>query len=139
MAHMVFTDGTFIWNSVNLSSHVREIHLDSTLSTVDDSNTMGAVAVKVIPLLEDYTLTVVFSQDFASAQVDVTLAVDKQARTARAWEVRPTSAVVGTTNPKWTGTGYITDYAALDGSFGEVLGTRITIRPSVAGAVRATT
>lgn len=137
MAHMTFTDGTFIWNSVNLSAHVRAINLDSSLSTVDDSNTMGTVAVKVLPLLENYTLTVDFSQDFAASQVDVSLAVDKQARTARAWEVRPTSAVVGATNPKWTGTGYITDYAALIGTFGEILGTRITIQPSVAGAVRA--
>lgn len=138
MAHQTFTDAVFIWNAVNLSTHVRAIHLDSTLSTVDDSNTMGTVAVKVLPLLEDYTLTVEFSQDFAGSQVDVTLAVDKQARTARAWEIRPLSSVVGATNPKWTGTGYITEYAAIDGAFGEVLGTRITIRPSVAGAVRAT-
>lgn len=137
MAHMVFTDGTFIWNAVNLSAHVREIHLITKLSMVDDSNVMGTVAEKKIPLLESYDLSVVFSQDFAGSQVDVTLAVDKQARTARAWEVRPLSSAVGATNPKWTGTGYISDYDALSGAFGEVLGTRITIVPSVAGAVRA--
>ena len=88
MAHLAFTNGYFSWNSVALSAHVREIHLRSTLSTVSDSNFMGAVAEKVIPVLEDYTLEIVMSQDFANSQVDLTLAVDKQSRTARAWEIR---------------------------------------------------
>ena len=137
MAHQVFTDGTFIWNSVNLSVHVREIHLTTRQTFTDDSNTMGNLGRKVLPVLEDYDLSVVFSQDFTSAMVDATLAVDKESNTPRAWEVRPTSAVASATNPKWTGTGYISEYEALSGNFGEVLGTRVTIVPSVAGATRA--
>lgn len=138
MAHQTFVNGYFAWNSVVLSTHVREIRLRSTVSTVSDSNTMGTVAEKVLLINEDYQLEVVLSQDFAAAQVDVTLAVDKQSRTARAWEIRADGGSVGVTNPKWTGTGYITEYDAIYGAFGEVLGTRIVIRPSVAGAVRAT-
>lgn len=138
MAHQTFVNGYFAWNSVALSAHVREVRLRSTVSTVSDANTMGTVAEKVLLVNEDYQLEIVLSQDFASAQVDVTLAVDKQARTARAWEIRADAGIASTTNPKWTGTGYITEYDAIYGAFGEVLGTRIVIRPSVGGAVRAT-
>lgn len=138
MSHIAFVNGYASWNSIALSPHVREVHLRSTLSTVSDSNVMGATGEKVIPVLEDYTLEIVMSQDFANGAVDLSVAADKLARTARAWEIRADAGVVGTNNPKYTGTGYITDYAPVDGAFGEVLGTRITIRPSIAGLTRAT-
>lgn len=138
MSHAIFTDGFFSWNAVTLSSHVREVHLRSTRSFVDDSNTMGATGRKVLPVLEDYELEIVFSQDFAASQVDATLAPDALAKTARAWILRPTSAVISATNPEYRGTGFIETYEPINGAFGEVLGTRITILPSVAGITRNT-
>lgn len=138
MAHLAFTNGYFSWNSVVLSSHVREIRLRSRHSTVSDANVMGSTGEKVLIVLEDYDLEVMFSQDFAASQVDVTLAVDKLAKTARAFEIRADAGAVSATNPKYTGTGYITEYDPVYGAFGEVLGTRIAIRPSVAGLTRAT-
>jgi hypothetical protein len=138
VAHFAFTNGYFSWNSVALSSHVRAINLRSSLSTVSDAGVMGSTAEKVIPVLEDYSLEVMLSQDFANSQVDITLAADKLAKTARAFEIRPDAGTVGANNPKYTGTGIITEYDPVYGSFGEVLGTRIVIRPTVAGLTRAT-
>lgn len=138
MAHIPFTDGVFLWNAVALSAHVRAIRLRSTLEFADDSRTMGNLGRKVIPVLEDYELEIELSQDFAAAQVDATLGPDKLAKTARAWVLRPTSAVISATNPEYRGTGYIENYEPIHGAFGEVLGTRITIVPSVAGITRNT-
>ncbi len=138
MAHQVYTDGYFSWNAVVLSPHVREIHLRSKRSFVDDSNVMGATGRKVLPVLEDYELEVIFSQDFAATQVDATLAADALAKTPRAFEIRPTSGAVSATNPKYTGTAYIENYDPIYGAFGEILGTRATFVPSVAGLTRAT-
>ena len=59
------------------------------------------------------------------------------AKTPRAWTFKPTSAVNSATNPEYQGTGYIDEYEPLSGSFGEVLGTRFSIVPSVAGVTRA--
>lgn len=137
MAHMTFVNAFFSWNSVDLSTHVREIHLRSTHTFVEDANTMGDTGRRVLPVLEDYELEIVFSADFAAAQIDATLGPDKLAKTPRAFEIRPDAAVVGATNPKYTGTGYIETYEPISGAFGEVLGSRITIVPSVAGLTRA--
>lgn len=138
MAHLAFTNGYFAWNATPQSSHVREVHLRSTRSFTEDSNTMGSLARKVLPVLEDYELEIVFSQDFAAAQIDATFGPDALAKTARAWEVRPDAGAVSATNPKYTGTGYIENYEPINGAFGETLGTRITIVPSIGGITRAT-
>lgn len=139
MAHLVFVDGKFTWNSVNLSSHVRGGRLRIAERTVEDANFMGATGKKVLPIIGEYELEIEFSQDYASSQVDATVAPDSiHPLTARAWTFKPTSGATGPTNPEYQGTGYITEYEPIAGAFGEVLGSRIRIEPSVAGVTRAT-
>lgn len=136
---MVFTNGYFIWNSVVLSTHVREIRLTPRITTVPDHDVMGSTGEKFAKVLQGYDLEVVFRQDYGASAVDVTLGVDHLAGTARAWAVRPDAGAISATNPEYQGTGIITDYAAVTGAFGEVIGSRITIVPTVAGITRDVT
>ena len=139
MAHLVFSDGKFTWNSVNLSTHVRGGRLRIAERTVEDANVMGATGKKVLPVIGEYELEIEFSQDFATSQVDATVAPDAlHPLTARSWTFKATSAANSPTNPEYQGSGYITEYEPISGAFGEVLGTRIRIEPSVAGVTRAT-
>ena len=135
---MVFTNGYFSFNTQALSSHVREIRLTIRKTTVPDHDTMGATGTRYAVVLQDFDLEIIFRQDFAASAVEQTLAADALAGTARAFEVRPDAGAVSTTNPKYTGTAFITEYEPINGAFGEVLGSRARLMPSVAGITRAT-
>lgn len=135
---MVFTNGFFQWNAQALSSHVREIHLTIRKTKVPDHDTMGSSGEKYVVVLQAYDLMIVFRQDFAGSAVEQTLAADALAGTARAFEVRPDAGAVSATNPKYTGTAFIEEYEPINGAFGEVLGARAVLTPSVAGITRAT-
>ena len=136
---MIFTNGYFLWNAVVLSGHVREIRLRTRITTVPDNDVMGTIAEKVVPVLEGYDLEVVFRQDFAASGPEQTLAVDHKGKVARAWAARPDAGAISTTNPEYQGTGIITEYEPIHGAFGEVLGTRAVIMPTVGGVTRDTT
>lgn len=133
---MVFTNGFFSWNAVDLSAHVREIHLTPRITTVPDHDVMGSTSEQFAKVLQGYDLSIVFRQSYVAAQVDVTVGVDHLAGTARAWKIRPDAAVVGATNPEWRGTGMITEYGAIEGAFGDVLGARMTIVPTTGSVTR---
>ena len=129
MAHEVFTDGAFTWNAVDLSDHVREIHLrDNT--EFDIEQRMGSTVRVRHAVIKDWGLEINLYQDFAGSEVDATLSADALAKTPRTWTVRKNKAsAISATNPDYTATGYISEYEPLSGAFGELLGTRITVVP----------
>lgn len=134
---MLFSNGYFSWNAVALSAHVREVRLTGRKTTVPDHDTMGSAGEKYVVVLQAYDLEVVFRQDYGAAAVEQTIAADHLAGTARAWEARPDAGAASATNPKYTGTGFITEYEPIHGAFGEILGARMRIMPSVAGLTRS--
>jgi hypothetical protein len=130
MAHFVFTNGYFSWNAVVLSDHVREVHLRTIGDFVEDV-TMGSIIKKRMFAIGDWELEIVMSQDFAASEVDATLSPDiGPPPLARAWAARGDAGAISTTNPEYQGTGFIQNYEPINGAFGEVLGTRITVVPS---------
>jgi hypothetical protein len=133
---VVFVNGYFSWGGTVLSTHVREIRLRLRKTEVPDHDTMGNTGEKFVIVLQGYDLEVIFRQDFAAAAVEQTLAADHLAGTARAWAVRKDAGTIATENPEYQGTGFLFDYDPISGAFGQVLGTRASIHPSVAGVTR---
>lgn len=131
MAHFVFNDGKAVINAVDLSAHCTGIDVNVSTREAEDGPCMGQTAVKMLPVIRmTGPLRVQFKQDFAAAQVHATIHALWAANTVFTYAFKPTSGADATTNPNLTGTGFITSWAPLRGSFGEVLGTEITISPA---------
>lgn len=73
--------------------------------------------------LETWSIDVDLEQDYASAKVDATISPIKG--TAVAFEIRPDAGSASATNPKWTGTGLVSQYQPMGGAVGELHMTRL--------------
>lgn len=127
MAELVFKNPYFSVNGTNLSSYVREIQLEYGADT-DDLTAGGDNTQLSIATFKRWRLRVTLNQDYASSAVDATLFALVGANAS--FEVRPTTAAVGTSNPKFTGTGVVTDYPPLSGTIGQVIRTSIEFVPA---------
>ena len=114
-------------NTVDLSDKVREIHCPQSIAANPDT-VMGDDTESHAPGLANWTVTLVFNQDFSSAKVDVTIAAAIAAGTFDI-EIRADTGAVSATNPKWTGSGMITEYDAVGGAIGDHLIAPLTIVP----------
>ena len=122
MAVFVFTNGYVSIGGYNLSAFVKQVTLRTTHDVIE-TTAMGATAKTRIAGLADNAMTVEFNQDFAAGTAGVEALIYPLLGTAAAFEVRPTAAVVGTANPKYTGNALISEWAPIDGSIGELLTT----------------
>ena len=110
---------------VDLSDHVRSVTVDYSAET-PESTAMGGTGTKSrLPGLKDWKIDVEFNQDYAAANVGLTLfpllgaSVDI--------DVCATAAAAGPTNPHYTGTGILTKYNPLSGKVGDVNTTKCEI------------
>ncbi len=137
MAKMVLTNAYISVNSVDLSDHIRAIEFDNNVDPVEQT-TMGDAVHNFLAGLKNQTFTLTFAQDYASGEVDATLAPLVGAA-AFVIEIRPVNTTVGATNPKWSGNVILTDYGALGGSVGDLHEAAATFQPGDGtGIVRAT-
>ena len=122
MARLVLTDAYVVLASTDISAYVTSVTLSSTLDVVETTS-MGSTSRTRVAGLRDNQVVLEFNQDFASGALE-TLIYPSDATTkigtAVAMEVRPTSAVVGPTNPKYTFSALITEWQSLSGSVGEL-------------------
>lgn len=126
MAHLVLRDASVVVNGVDLSDHVSEVAL-GTSRNIEEDTAMGANGVSRLAGLRDESITLTMRQDFAAAEVDATLWPLYSGGTAFTVVVKPTSAAVGATNPTFTATCLIEEYAPLSGSVGDVLDAEISL------------
>lgn len=119
MAKFILKDATVIINGVNLSDHVASVEISTGIADLDVT-AMGAQGVQRSTGLRDEGFKVKMRQDFVPASVDATLWPIYIAGTAVPIEVRPTSAVVSTSNPKFTASVLLLEYAPLNGDVGSV-------------------
>lgn len=133
MAVLAYTDAYLVVNSVNLSDHVKSVTL-----TVDsaqlDSTAMTDTWTESIGGLKSGSLAVTFNDDFAAGSVDAT--IWPLLGTTTTFELRPTSGAVSTTNPKWTGSLFISG-TSVGGGVGE-LGAKSVTWPTSGTVTRAT-
>lgn len=116
MAKHILRDAYLSVNGVNLSDHVESVEMSWNVGD-EDVTSMGANGRQRIAGLEDNEVTVNWLQDYAAASVDATLAPLVRAA-AFACEVRPTSAAVSATNPKFTFNAILTEYQPVAGERG---------------------
>lgn len=139
MAKHVLTDVSLTYNSVDLSSYVRQVTVTMSADDVD-LTAMGASSRAHAPGLRDDRVEVEFYQDFAAAKVDATLSAYVGSATGASLIVKPTSSSVSSTNPSYTMTAVLLDYQPLSGSVGEANTINVTFVPAQGSAiVRATT
>lgn len=127
MATVIYKDAYFLINSVVLSDHVKSLTLNYEAETQDDT-AMGDDTRSMLGGLKNWSASVEFHQDFAAAEVDVT--IFSLVGVSTDIEIRPTSAAVSATNPSFTGNAMITTYSPLSGSVGDVLPATIELVPS---------
>ena len=134
MAVLVFNNAKVTINAVNLSDHILQVTLRSTGDVVDTS-AMGATAKSRAAGLLDNSVTLEFQQDFATSSVEATLY--PLIGTVVTAIVQPVNAAVGATNPTYTFSILISEWAPIDGSLGELLTASVSwpISGAIAKAV----
>jgi hypothetical protein len=121
VATYVITAQHLTMNSVDLTSYVRSCTLELNADTAEFSNMASAGAREYKIGLKSGTLNVELNQDYANSASATDQAVWGMFNTGTnvTFEVRPTSAGVGLTNPKYTGSVVPVNYPAVGGSVGD--------------------
>jgi len=125
VAKFVLKDASVVVNSVDLSDHVASVEISMGAEDVA-TTAMGATGVTRLPGLRDESITVTWRSDFAAAKVDATLAPLYTGGTPHTVVVKPTSAAVSATNPTYTGTCYLLEFAPIAGGVGDVADVETT-------------
>lgn len=135
MAKIVLTTEYIALNATDLSTYCSKAELQLE-SEAKDVTTFGSAGWKeFLGGLKSGTLALEFKQDFAAAALDSILW--PLFGTVVAFEVRPTSAVVGTSNPKYTGSVLISQYNPVTGGVGDEATVSISL-PTSGAVARAT-
>lgn len=139
MARLVLTDAYVVLASTDISQYVTSVTLSSTLDVVETTS-MGSTSRTRVAGLRDNQVVLEFNQDFASGALE-TLIYPSDATTkigtAVAMEIRPTSAAVSATNPKYTFSALITEWQSVSGSVGEL--ATVSVSWPISGAITKAT
>jgi hypothetical protein len=121
MAIYVNKDITVLVNTVDLTTYVTNVEVVKAVDSVE-STTMSSTSTnghQFVGGIQNNTVTISFNQDFAATKVNATLTALVGVQTTVV--VRPTSAVVGATNPNFTLTGALmSEYRPVTGAVGDL-------------------
>jgi hypothetical protein len=135
MAKMVLTSEYLALDSNDLSDNVVKAELSVEVDE-KDVTTMGSGGWnESIGGLKSGTLAVEFKQDFAASALDSIMW--PLLGTVVAFEVRPTSSSVGTSNPKWTGNVLVKEWKPISGGVGDDASVSVSL-PTTGTVTRAT-
>ena len=125
MARIVLTDAYIKLNNTDLSDHIASVEIAQSFDSIE-TTAFGDSGRTRTGGLEDSSITLSFHQDFASSQVDDTIA--PLVGGTATFEIRAvgTATAVSATNPKWTGTLLITEWSPLNGAVGELSTADVT-------------
>lgn len=115
MSKFLLTDGYVYINGVDLSDHAHTLDTPQSRDRVDVSGFNSTGAKEFLPGSKDESCTIGFRQDFASNKVHQVLEPLFRNSSTFVFEVRPTSTVVSSTNPKFWGTASLFEYNGLAG------------------------
>lgn len=128
---MVLTSTFLGLNGVDRSSWTSKVELAVEVEEKDVTVFTSAGWKEVLGGLKSGNIAITFKNDVADSQLDDTMWA--LLGTIVAFEVRATSAVVGTSNPKYTGSVLINGWTPISGSPGDVNELSLTFPTS--GAV----
>lgn len=118
-------DGYIRVNGVDLSDHCSEITLNIGNESLPN-HAMGDVSNYSRAGLRNASLSATFFQDFASSSVEDTLRPLAISGSTFTVVVRPTSDAVGSTNPAYSGSWFISGRTPLGGTHGDNLMDPVT-------------
>ena len=116
MATYVYSDAYLSFAGTVISDHVKSLALTTGVETGDKTAMGDTTRVSKGGMLT-WGLSIEFHGDFAAAELDAL--ISGLTASEAAIEVRPTSGAASPTNPKWTGTGLVSDYTPFTGSVGD--------------------
>lgn len=105
MAVSVFYNAYCALNAVTLSDHVESVKLEYKADMLE-TTAMSMTQHQFLAGLKDWSVDVVFFQDYASGSVDATLYALIGAA-AFTMDIRPDAGAPSVTNPRYSGTGVI--------------------------------
>lgn len=124
MPRIVLTDAYVTVNSVDLSSFIASVTLNSTREVVDTTGFSTSGARTRVAGLQDNSITLEFHQDFASGAVEAT--IYPLIGNTTTVVVRPTSSAQSTTNPQYTCSALVSEWTPLSGTVGELATASVT-------------
>lgn len=134
MAKTVLTSTYLAINGTDLSSYVKSVELNVEADDVD-ATTFGDGGWNThLAGLKSATLDIDFVTDYAASALDSILW--PLFGTTVTWEIRPTSAAAGASNPKWTGSAIVMELNPIGGSVGDLAETSVSW-PVTGAPVRA--
>lgn len=135
MGKMVLTSQYLSVATNDLSSYLRKCEVVVEVEEKEVTNMGSAGWKEYLGGLKSGTLSIELLADYGASAVDSILW--PLFGTVVAFEVRPTSAVVGTSNPKWTGNVLVQSLQVIGGGVGDEGSNGVTWPTS--GAVTRTT
>jgi hypothetical protein len=135
MAKMVLTSEYVALNGTDYSDYVRKAELTVDVEDKDVTTFGSSGWTEVIGGLKKAELKIEFLQDYADGEIDG--AMWSLLGTVVSFEVRPTSAAVGSSNPKWTGNVLVNAWNPIEGGVGDE--ASVSVSYPVTGAVTRAT
>ena len=125
MARIVLTDVGVVIGTTDLSDHIASVTINQNVDAVE-TTAFGDGGRTRVGGLEDSSLTLDFHQDFASDNVDDTIA--PLIGGTAAFEISPFGTAVDAsgTAPRYSGTVLLTEWTPLNGSVGDLSTASVT-------------
>ena len=125
MARIVLTDVGVVINNIDLSDHVASVTINQNIDAVE-TTAFGDGGRTRIGGLEDSSISLDFHQDFASGDVDATIA--PLVGTTTSFNIGPfgTAIAAAGTAPRYTGTVLVTEWTPLNGTVGDLSTASVT-------------
>lgn len=127
MANLVLTNPYISIGGNVLNTYATGLTIDYSVDTPDDTAFGDTTKSVMAGGMKDWSIKVDFNQDFAAGLLDAILW--PLVGTACAFEIRTDTAVVGTSNPKYTGTGILSGYSPISGKVGDKATISVTLKP----------
>lgn len=137
MAKLVLRNCHISVNGTDFSDHASSVEINMSKDEVETTNFSGSGRERVHGL-QDNSFTVTFQQDFDANSVDDVLFPLWNDEDEFTVEIRPTSAAVSASNPKYTGTCILLEYQPLAGDVGDLSETEVTFNVQRGTFTRAT-
>jgi hypothetical protein len=125
MARIVLTDVGVVLGGVDLSDHIASVEIAQNFDEVE-TTAFGDGGRTRVAGLEDSSITLSFHQDFASGEVDATIAPLVGGTASFLLAPFGTAVGIGPTAPRYSGTVLLTEWTPLNGSVGDLSTADVT-------------
>jgi hypothetical protein len=134
MAPRVFRNAYVSISGTDFSTVVKSVAVHQNTDAVEVT-AMGDAAHVSLPGLRDDQIDLELYQDFGAGSIDAIITALQASTTGGTVIVRPSTAAAGTSNPSYTMVAWAPTYSPLDGSIGDALMNKVTLKPVSGGSI----